>query len=137
MRCRLALLCTVGSAALRVSPPRRALLTCGAAWATASSLPTRPACALRLSDLTSDEQEALDHANRDPALARTTPSGLKIIDVLTNEDGYAPTRDDRVFAHFKVWNSKGFRSGVPVDSSYLDGKPCIVAVTRQPLGSRL
>ena len=78
--------------------------------------------ATTLSALSMDEQDALDLASRDPSTFRSTASGLKILDVLRNEEGYAPKPNERVYCHFKVW-SKGFRNGTPADSSFTNAKP--------------
>ena len=52
------------------------------------------------------------------------PSGIRVIDVNRGrDDARLPATGDRVYAHFKVWNSRGFRSGVPVDSSFANVKP--------------
>lgn len=87
----------------------------------AATVPT-PVAAKRLSELSSDEQEALDLASRDPKTARVLASGLRIIDVTTVDDATQPQKGDRVYVHFKVW-PKGFRNGAPADSSFLDGRP--------------
>ena len=121
------------AAALPPSLSRRSLLAWGTG-AAALAAGAEPAAARRLKDLTAEEQDALDLANRDPALARPTASGLKVLDVLENEEGYAPKLNDQVYAHYKIWNKKGWRSGVPADSSYLTGQPIGWTLGQPPKG---
>ena len=117
------LLLLLAPAAWHVDPivSRRSALVLGSNAAAFAAV--QPAVAAKLKDLSAEEQEALDVNNRDASKARSTPSGVRIIDVLKNEDSYAPKIGDHVYAHYKVWNSKGWRSGVTADSSYIAGRP--------------
>lgn len=108
---------------LCAAPSRRAVLRKGVATAVAGALsnPTG-AEAKPLSQLSRAEIDALDLSSRS-ADGRVLPSGVRIIDVNSSgDDSPLPQKGDRVYAHFKVW-TRGFRSGPPVDSSFLDTRP--------------
>ena len=95
---------------------RRGAIGC----AGAACLSPSPSFAKELKEYTDEEREALDLATRN-AEGRLLPSGVRVISV-TSTDGDAPTIGDRVYVHFKIWR-KGFRSGVPADSSFMQQRP--------------
>jgi peptidylprolyl isomerase len=88
--------------------------------AAASTYPM-PASAKRLADYTDEEQDALDQSTRNVEGQRL-PSGIRVIQVTTVEDGAPAAVGGRVYVHFKIWN-RGFRAGTPADSSFVDGRP--------------
>ena len=49
------------------------------------------------------------------------PSGVRVIDMQVGE-GPLPAKGERVWCHFKAW-PRGFRSGPPADSSFLNTRP--------------
>jgi len=65
--------------------------------------------------LQTEDLEALDLWSK-TAAGKTLPNGVKVIDVALGT-GSEPKAGQRIFCHFKVW-TKGFRSGVPADSSF-------------------
>lgn len=105
---------------MRPTLPRRELVLCTTAIFAALQKP--PAWAIPMRELTSEDKEALDLASRS-AKGLVLPSGVRVIDVNKGSpDARLPASGERVYCHFKVW-TKGFRSGVPVDSSFTNTRP--------------
>ena len=91
----------------------------GAAGALAalSCLPPFPAQAIKMSPA---EMDARDLWSR-TAPGVTLPSGVRVIE-MAEGTGPLPAKGDRVWCHFKAW-PKGFRSGAPADSSFMNTRP--------------
>ncbi|KAL1521853.1 hypothetical protein AB1Y20_021504 [Prymnesium parvum] len=88
-----------------------------AAGALVATLPPLPAAYASMSGA---ELDALDLASRE-AEGILLPSGVRLIEVVEGT-GPLPSKGSRVYCHFKVW-TKGFQSGVPVDSSFIQTRP--------------
>ena len=84
-----------------------------------------PQCVLayaKLNDLSMEDRDAIEKSSRTQQ-GRSLPSGVRIIDLLTVDPRRRiPAKGDRVYVHFKVWTN-GFRTGTPVDSSFVDKRP--------------
>jgi len=89
---------------------RRHMLAASAAF-------SHPGISLALS---SGEAQALEEASLSNP-GKMLANGIRVIDVREG-DGPLPQLGDRVYVHFKVW-TKGFQSGQPADTSFVDTRP--------------
>ncbi|KAL1510399.1 hypothetical protein AB1Y20_006708 [Prymnesium parvum] len=94
---------------------RRHLLACGVA-----GIPVLRAPSVALASPSAEEMDLLDRQSR-KADGVLLPSGVRVIEVREGE-GRLPRKGERVYCHFKLW-TKGFRDGVPADSSFKEVRP--------------
>ena len=72
--------------------------------------------------MSTEQMDALDEQSRSATAGVLLPSGVRVIDMVVG-DGPAPSKGDRVYAHYKVWGGGGFRSGPAADWSFQEGRP--------------